>query len=369
MFKGLCENRYEDCIRLIRQFLELELELDPSNICIDRAHRIGQRNMRGISRRPIIVAFRDFQDTVLIMDMARLLRGKQYGLDRDYPAEISKARQLLWNRYKELKSAKEDVALEYPARLVIGGKRVVEDAFPGWYEVLKGKRIQPVISESVEAANVRAEQRRRNNVNGSLISSERATTSTYATTTMSNTHNTIRPESNGMNGRAGNSVDYDHVDEEDAASYSNYVSILNISEQRRPETWGIVESRPSQSHLSLRDYPMLPPNNSNKDITVGEGVNKQLQPPNSEQGHSKVVSRSDRLVQGENQGDGATANGATSNSGARAAQAKGSEQGRRDIDQRLQNTGNVSNGDNQSKQTAQTNANLHEASANKPDVQ
>ena len=172
-----------------------------------------------------------------------------------------------------------------------------------------------------------------------------------------------------MNGRAGNSVDYDHVDEEDAAYYSNYVSRLNISEQRRPETWGSVESRPSQSHLSLRDYPMLPPNNSHKDITVGEGVNKQLQPPNSEQGHSKVVSRSDRFVQGENQGDGVTANGATSNSGAGAAQAKDSEQGRRDIDQRLQNTGNGSNGDNQSKQTAQTNANLHEASANKPGVQ
>ena len=63
---------------------------------------------------------------------------------------------------------------------------MVEDAFPGWYEVLKGKRIQPVISESVAAANVRAEQRRQNNMNGSLISSERATTSTYATTTMSN---------------------------------------------------------------------------------------------------------------------------------------------------------------------------------------
>ena len=45
--------------------------------------------MRGISRRPISVAFRDFQDTVLIMDKARLLRGKQYGLDRDYAAEIS----------------------------------------------------------------------------------------------------------------------------------------------------------------------------------------------------------------------------------------------------------------------------------------
>ena len=144
--------------------------------------------------------------------------------------------------------------------------------------MLKGKRIQPVISELAAAANVRAEQRRRNNVNESLISSERATTSTYATTTMPNTHNTIRPESNGMNGRAGNSVDYNHVVEEDAAYFSNYVSRLNISEQRIPETWGSGENRPSQSHLSLRDYPMLPPNNSHKDITVREGVKKNYKP-------------------------------------------------------------------------------------------
>ena len=49
-------------------------------------------------RRPIIVAFWDFQDTAVIIDSARLLRGTRFRLDREYPAEISKARKLLWNR-------------------------------------------------------------------------------------------------------------------------------------------------------------------------------------------------------------------------------------------------------------------------------
>ena len=34
---------------------------------------------------------------------------------------------------------------------------MVEDAFPGWYEVLKGDRVKPFISEEVKAANLRAE--------------------------------------------------------------------------------------------------------------------------------------------------------------------------------------------------------------------
>lgn len=79
------------------------------------------------------------------MDRAYKLKGSRYGLDRDYPHEISSARKLLWNRYKELKSSGRNVTLEYPARLMVG-RQVVEDAFPGWYEVLKGGRVKPVIA-------------------------------------------------------------------------------------------------------------------------------------------------------------------------------------------------------------------------------
>ena len=103
-----------------------ELELDYRNICIDRAHRIGKRRGSGIPRRPIIIAFRDYLDTVCIMDRAYKLKGSRYGLDSDYPHEISSARKLLWNRYKELKGSGRDVTLEYPARLMVG-RQVVEE--------------------------------------------------------------------------------------------------------------------------------------------------------------------------------------------------------------------------------------------------
>ena len=141
-------------------------------ICIDRAHRIGKRFSRGISRRPIIVAFRDYYDTVRIMERAKMLRDTHYGIDRDYPAEISKARKLLWNRYKELKASwnnQSDVMLEYPARVVVG-KTVEDDAFPEWFEVLKGTRLEPSISADAISENKRAEERRKRQ----LQSSQRA---------------------------------------------------------------------------------------------------------------------------------------------------------------------------------------------------
>ena len=93
-----------------------------------------------------------------------MLRNTRFGIDRDYPAEMSKARKLLWNRYKELKASSQnpsDVVLEYPARLVVG-KTVVDDTFPEWFKVLKGTRLEPSISADAISANKRAEARRSN---------------------------------------------------------------------------------------------------------------------------------------------------------------------------------------------------------------
>ena len=81
VFRGLCENSREDCHNVVADFLSNELDLNPDFICIDRAHRIGRRSARGISRRPIIVAFRDYQDTVRIMERANRLRDTRFGID------------------------------------------------------------------------------------------------------------------------------------------------------------------------------------------------------------------------------------------------------------------------------------------------
>ena len=225
IFKGLCENASENCSELIQEFLFHELELDYRDICIDRAHRIGKRRGSGISRRPIIVAFRDYQDTVCIMDRAYKLKGSRYGLDRDYPHEISSARKLLWNRYKELKGSGRDVTLEYPARLMVG-RQVVEDAFPGWYEVLRGDRVKPFISEEVKAASLRAEVRRRSR--GENTNQESPSEGVTAT----GSHTELRSRRQSDNREAD--------DAEDRAFYSNYVNSRLQSHERQFEcrVWG-----------------------------------------------------------------------------------------------------------------------------------
>lgn len=91
--------------------------------------------------------------------MPIFLKGSQFRIDRDYPKEITAARQRLWPRFKELKSQNKKVSLQYPARLVLNG-RVIEDALPDWYEVLKADRIRPYGSLRVQAAKDRLNQRR-----------------------------------------------------------------------------------------------------------------------------------------------------------------------------------------------------------------
>ena len=264
MFRGLCENSREDCHNVIADFLSNELDLNPDFICIDRAHRIGRRPVRGISRRPINrklkvlkcpnqVAFRDYQDTVRIMERANRLRDMRFGIDRDYTSEISKARKLLWNRYKELKAASSspspsDIALEYPARIVVG-KTVVDDAFPDWFEVLKGARLEPSISEDVKSANSRAETRRKSR----MESFQRANVVSTAG---------LADSDHGAPERENSHDIEDTDDPADTTFYSGYVS-----SRMRPQeqvAWGngmgthITDKTDTpRPTVSMRDFPPL----------------------------------------------------------------------------------------------------------------
>ena len=53
---------------------------------IERDHRMG-RFKPGMCR-PVIPAFRDYQDTEDIMSNARKLKGTKLRVNRDYPVEI-----------------------------------------------------------------------------------------------------------------------------------------------------------------------------------------------------------------------------------------------------------------------------------------
>lgn len=80
-------------------FLGDELGLDPDAISVQRAHRFGRmlnrRGVRGqqVRLRPIIAAFKYFLVVMLVLTNAKKLKGKPYGINRDYPKEITDARR------------------------------------------------------------------------------------------------------------------------------------------------------------------------------------------------------------------------------------------------------------------------------------
>lgn len=157
IFRGLFEFRNENCVDVMYQFLYNQLNLDAESVVIERAHRLGRwdPNRR---KRPMIVLFREYQSVEKIVDKAWMLGDTPYRIDRDYPREIVDARKLLRNRYRQLKDDGVKVQMVYPAKLVVG-RKVVEDAFPGWQEALKGARIEPFESDTVRMCNLAANNR------------------------------------------------------------------------------------------------------------------------------------------------------------------------------------------------------------------
>ena len=138
VFWGIPEALTEDCHEVIRTALTEHFELDSDAICIQRAHRIGRikqdRNRQGnVRKRPIIVAFRDYQDCELILLNAPppRLKGTGIGVSRDYPQELIKARRPLRAEMNDLEKQfpNAKISIQYPAKLIVDG-RVHKDLFP-----------------------------------------------------------------------------------------------------------------------------------------------------------------------------------------------------------------------------------------------
>lgn len=146
IFHGLADVINENSKDLILEFLENELDVDVSSIPIDRAHRMGHpvivRHGPRVTRRPLIVAFRNYPDTDLILERASALRGTNFRIDRDLPMEIRNARKALWPLYKDFKrNPNNRASIVYPAKLVVNSN-VVEDKFPGWSTYIKKNRLE-----------------------------------------------------------------------------------------------------------------------------------------------------------------------------------------------------------------------------------
>ena len=147
IFWGITEKSEIDCKTLILNFIEDELDLDTSNVYIERAHRLGSltsdtNRSRYDPKRPIIVRLRDYDATELILDRAYKLKNTPFGIDRDYPREIADARKRLY-KSESAKSARinrQKIQIKYPARLYIDGK-VERDEFPGWFKIMRESRV------------------------------------------------------------------------------------------------------------------------------------------------------------------------------------------------------------------------------------
>ena len=158
IFRGLADMPSENCAELIADFLELELEMIITSSQIARAHRLGSlmraSSRYAVTRRPVIVAFKDYTLTETIMNAASKLSGSGFRIERDYPMEIAEARQRLWPMLKaeSTKHPTGRVTIAYPAKLV-RNRRVIHDEFPDWHEVLRVSRSAGFDSDSDQSDN------------------------------------------------------------------------------------------------------------------------------------------------------------------------------------------------------------------------
>ena len=142
VFWGLIENYHENCFDIIRDLIQRHLDINAGEMYMARAHRLGPRKIgQRNPKRPIIVNFRDFCDTELIMSRAHLLKNTPFSVAYDLPKEINEARKKLWDELRSIKREDPRVKFQilYPAKLIVNGK-LVRDEFPDWGNVLHRSR-------------------------------------------------------------------------------------------------------------------------------------------------------------------------------------------------------------------------------------
>ena len=164
IFWGIPEVRSENCMTLVADFLAEHLELDPDRICIQRAHRVGKppkphkfvigQATNKPKHRPLIALFRDYQDVELILGSAKKLKGKGFGINRDYPPEIIAARKPLFAEKKKLQLANPNtkISIQYPAKLFMEG-RLITDALPTWQDTIRKSRLDSITLPTGKASS------------------------------------------------------------------------------------------------------------------------------------------------------------------------------------------------------------------------
>ena len=83
----------------VKDLLSAKLQLDPTNVEIDRAHRIGSRF--GDKPRTIVARFLKYKDKSNILTNAKKLKGTGVFINEDFSDRVAKIRKDLWPRVKD----------------------------------------------------------------------------------------------------------------------------------------------------------------------------------------------------------------------------------------------------------------------------
>ena len=103
----------------LRDFIRHELRID-HHIEFGNVHRFGKPGRNG--SRPIIARFIYYNDLQFVLRNAYRLKGSQFGINEQFPAEIVARRQQLYPKMREAKQQRREVALVRD-RLYIDGEQ------------------------------------------------------------------------------------------------------------------------------------------------------------------------------------------------------------------------------------------------------
>ena len=116
---GLRSNKFENCENKLRDFIRHELRID-HHIEFGNVHRFGKPGRNG--SRPIIARFIYYNDLQFVLKNAYRLKGSQFGISEQFPAEIVARRQKLYQKMREAKQQRREVVLVRD-RLYIDGEQ------------------------------------------------------------------------------------------------------------------------------------------------------------------------------------------------------------------------------------------------------
>ncbi|XP_065941738.1 uncharacterized protein [Magallana gigas] len=105
------ENR-ENCPNLIDDFCEAELGIKEVGQHIERAHRLGKRNIQSENPRPIVVKFSTSRMREKVREQTKRLAGTHFEIQEQFPKKAQEKRKQLIPIMKEARRKRKTTTLE-----------------------------------------------------------------------------------------------------------------------------------------------------------------------------------------------------------------------------------------------------------------